>query len=488
MSTRRTILRTGLATAAAGTVGGLGQWARALAASAAPAGAPLAAGRTPATPTPFAVPLPVPPELRPVRRTASTDHYSVAMVKSRSVIVPGTSTEVLTYNGSFPGPTIRAKSGRRVVVEQRNCLDMPVSVHLHGASVPADSDGSSMATIRPGGTRTYTYPNLQPATTLWMHDHAHHMEAEHVYRGLAGLYLIEDQTEAALRLPSGRYEVPLVLRDAHLDERAQLVFTMDDPVNRSVILVNGRPWPYLRVQARKYRFRMVNASNLRIFVLCLSDGSEIVQIGSDGGLLERPARGPVLALSPGERADFVIDFSRYSPGTQVVLQNLIGPGPVEQVGQVMRFDVGGPAPDPSVVPETLVTLPVLPAPTVERSFVLNMDEPGTGDRAYINGQVFDPDRIDTTVPWGSSEVWTVTNASTTVPHNFHLHLVQFRLLERDGVPAVGAEAGQKDTVLLFPGQTAKLHVHFASYRGVYPYHCHMIDHSAMGMMAQMRIG
>lgn len=429
----------------------------------------------------------MPKVLAPYRRTSTADYYAVTMSRTSHEILPGTRTDVLTYNGTFPGPTIRARKGRTAVVRQINALDMPTSVHLHGGSNPVEHDGGMMDTIAPGRSRTYVYANDQVGATLWTHDHAHHMESEHVYRGLSGLYLLGDKAEDALGLPSGRYEVPLILRDAQFDAAGQMVYTMDDAENRTTILVNGAPWPYMKVEARKYRFRMLNSCNLRIFILCLNDGSQVTQIGSDGGLLPAPAATPVLVLSPGERADFVVDFSKYAPGTQLTLQNMLGPGPTELVGQIMRFDVGEKTPDTSRVPDVLTTLPALPKPTVERSFELRMDEPGTGDKAYINGKTFDAGRIDTNIKWGDTEVWTVTNTSTTIPHNFHTHLVQFRILERDGQPVYPAEAGLKDTVLLFPGQTARLQLTFDTHKGVYPYHCHMIDHSAMGMMAQMKI-
>ncbi|MFD0028927.1 multicopper oxidase family protein [Streptomyces sp. NPDC055059] len=484
MLTRRHAIRLGLTTGAVGAVGAAGGLFQTLT-SGGSANAATAAG-APAV-TPFAVPLPVPKVLAPYRRTSTADYYAVTMSRTSHQILPGTRTDVLTYNGTFPGPTIRARKGRTAVVRQINALDMPTSVHLHGGSNPVEHDGGMMDTIAPGRSRTYVYANDQVGATLWTHDHAHHMESEHVYRGLSGLYLLGDRTEDALGLPSGRYEVPLILRDAQFDAAGQMVYTMDDAENRTTILVNGAPWPYMKVEARKYRFRMLNSCNLRIFILCLNDGSQVTQIGSDGGLLPAPAATPVLVLSPGERADFVVDFSRYAPGTQLTLQNMLGPGPTELVGQIMRFDVGEKTPDTSRVPDVLTTLPALPKPTVERSFELRMDEPGTGDKAYINGKTFDAGRIDTNIKWGDTEVWTVTNTSTTIPHNFHTHLVQFRILERDGQPVYPAEAGLKDTVLLFPGQTARLQLTFDTHKGVYPYHCHMIDHSAMGMMAQMKI-
>ncbi|MFB7991328.1 multicopper oxidase family protein [Streptomyces sp. NPDC056002] len=484
MLTRRHAIRLGLTTGAVGAVGAAGGLFQTLT-SGGSANAATAAG-APAV-TPFAVPLPVPKVLAPYRRTSTADYYAVTMSRTSHRILPGTRTDVLTYNGTFPGPTIRARKGRTAVVRQINALDMPTSVHLHGGSNPVEHDGGMMDTIAPGRSRTYVYANDQVGATLWTHDHAHHMESEHVYRGLSGLYLLGDKAEDALGLPSGRYEVPLILRDAQFDAAGQMVYTMDDAENRTTILVNGAPWPYMKVEARKYRFRMLNSCNLRIFILCLNDGSQVTQIGSDGGLLPAPAPTPVLVLSPGERADFVVDFSKYAPGTRLTLQNMLGPGPTELVGQIMRFDVGEKTPDTSRVPDVLTTLPALPKPAVERSFELRMDEPGTGDKAYINGKTFDAGRIDTDIKWGDTEVWTVTNTSTTIPHNFHTHLVQFRILERDGQPVYPAEAGLKDTVLLFPGQTARLQLTFDTHKGVYPYHCHMIDHSAMGMMAQMKI-
>ncbi|WNO73416.1 multicopper oxidase family protein [Streptomyces sp. AM8-1-1] len=486
MLTRRHAIRLGLTTGAVGAVGAAGGVFQTLTTPSGTAKGATAAG-APAV-TPFAVPLPLPKVLKPYLRTGTADFYAVTMSRTSHEILPGRRTDVLTYNGSFPGPTIRARSGRTAVVKQINALEMPTSVHLHGGNNPVAHDGGMMDTIAPGRSRTYVYANKQPGATLWTHDHAHHMESEHVYRGLSGLYLLGDAAEDRLGLPSGAYEVPLILRDAQFDDAGAMVYTMDDAFNRTTIMVNGRPWPYLKVQGRKYRFRMLNSSNLRIFILRLSDGSQMTQIGSDGGLLPAPAPAPVLVLSPGERADFVIDFAQYAPGTQLVLENLIGPGPVEQVGKVMRFDVGEKVADPSRVPDVLTTLPALAKPTVERTFELQMDEPETGGhQAYINGKTFDAKRIDTEIRWGTTELWTVTNKSATIPHNFHTHLVQFRILERDGQPVYPAEAGWKDTVLLFPGQTVKLQLTFDSHRGVFPYHCHMIDHSAMGMMAHMKI-
>lgn len=480
---RRNVLGLGVATTVAATVGltDLGSTASA----ALPAASPVA------PPALFQAALTRPERLRPYRRTRTTDFYRVAMRQVRRPVLPGSSTELWTYNGSFPGPTIAATTGRRVVVTQVNHLQHATSVHLHGGSTSQADDGSPMDPILPGSSRTYEYANAQRGATLWMHDHAHHQEAENVYRGLSNVYLLRDSVEARLPLPAGRYDVPLVVRDAQFDDQGQLVYTMGDELNRTTILVNGRPWPVMKVEGRQYRFRLVNSSNLRFFILRLSNGAPVSLIGTDGGLLASPVVTPVLVVTPGERVDFVVDFAQFAPGTQIVLENLIGPGPVEQVGKVMRFDVGAKTRDTSSVPSILSVVAPAKKATVERSFELSMDEMdmggGMGPMGYINGRVFDPERIDTQIRWGTTEEWTVRNVGTTIPHNFHTHLVQFRVVERDGAAPDPAEAGWKDTVALFPGQSVKLRLTFDSYRGVFPYHCHMIDHSAMGMMAQMKI-
>lgn len=442
-----------------------------------------------ADPEPFGTELSVPPVLTPVSVSGGVDRYVVPVQSGRARILPGALTDVLTFNGSFPGPTIKAWSGRPVSVTYRNLLQDPISVHLHGGSVPAGDDGVPMDTFGPGESRTYTYPNRQPHASLWYHDHAHHSESEHVYRGLSGSYLLTDADELALPLPVGSYDVPIALRDAHFDESGQLVYTMDEIFGRPTLLTNGKPSPYFKVAARKYRFRLLNSSNLRHLRLRLADSSPITQIGSDGGLLPRPYDTDVLWLSPGERADVVIDFSRYPVGTQLVLENTVGPtGDSEEVRPVLRFDVVRKVRDPSSVPAILRTLPAQPEASRERSMELNMSQVSDGSWiATINGKVYDPNRIDINVRQDTAEIWTITNPSELVPHNFHAHLVQFRVIERNGKEPGPGEAGLKDTVRMAPGDTVRIKLHFNSYRGVYVYHCHMVDHSAMGMMAQMKI-
>ncbi|MFI9173096.1 multicopper oxidase family protein [Streptomyces lincolnensis] len=476
MISRRSLLRAGAGSAA-------------LAVPLLSPGTARAADLDPATIAKYAVPMPRIPVQRPSRVVDGTAYYAVDMREAEAQILPGARTRVLTYGGAFPGRTFLAARGRRTVVSRLNSLHMPTSVHLHGAHVPPEHDGGPMDLIAPGARRSYTYDNEQTHANLWFHDHAHHHESEHVYRGLSAFYLLTDRTERSLPLPSGEFDVPILLRDARFDTDNQLVYAMDDFLNRNTILVNGRPWPYFRVAARKYRFRILNSTNLRFFTLKLSDGGSFTQIGSDGGLLAEPFETTELRLSAGERADIVVDFARYPVGHSVELINDNGPGPAEHVGKVMRFDVTRTAADDSSVPARLRTLPALPAPTVERTVDLRMDEDGRPHpRAYIDEKLYDHDRVDTEIRYGATELWTVRNVNRLAPHNFHMHLVQFRVMERNGRPVTGGpEGGLKDTVTLLAGETVKLQATFTGHRGTYVYHCHMLDHSAMGMMATMKI-
>ncbi|MEU7023994.1 multicopper oxidase family protein [Streptomyces sp. NPDC046203] len=481
-----------MATSAVGAAGLLIP-ATAGSATASPAGATGAAGARgasavtdldPASVPKFTQAMPLAPTATPyMSMPMMMDCYALTIQEADKEVLPGALTRVWTFNGSFPGPVLKARSGVRTVVDQTNNLPVGISVHLHGAHVSADNDGDPMVLIPPnGGSKTYTYPNSQPHANLWFHDHAHHAESESAFRGLAGTYLLTDDVEQSLNLPSGAYDVPIQLRDAHFDDQAQLVYQMGDQ-SRNVILANGKAWPYLNVAARKYRFRLCNTANTRFFTLALSDGATFQQIGSDGGLLPAPVTVNQVVISPGERADIVVDFSKYAVGTTLELRNEGTGGLIDQISKVLQFRVDRTAADTSVVPSTLRTLPALPAATVNRSFTLAMG----GGVATINGLAYEHGRIDTEIAYGATEVWTVTNPGPG-NHNFHVHLVQFRVIERNGTPVTsGPEYGLKDTVRVGAGETVKIQATFTGYRGQYLYHCHMFDHAAMGMMATLRV-
>ncbi len=438
-----------------------------------------------AVPAPYSVPLSVPPVLQPVSRSSTTDTYAVTMKEADVEILPGVQTRIWGYEGHFPGPTIKARTGRKVVIKQTNALENGASVHLHGGHTPSADDGQPMDMVMPGMSRDYTYPNLQIASTLWYHDHAHHTEAEAVFRGLAGTYLLTDELEDALKLPSGDQDVVLMLRDARFDDKGQIVYSMfDGPDARNVLLVNGRPQPYMKVSGRKYRLRFINGSNGRHYVLGLSNGDPLTVIASDGGLLPSPVDASAIAMSPAERVEVVIDFAKYPAGTQIVLTNT-DPEAIDGTREVMRFDVGDKAQDDSRLPDRLRVLPPVGTATNTRDIVLNFDLL-TGNPT-INGKVYDPERVDEQMAFGVDEIWQVTNKDTTFRHNFHMHGLHFRVLDRDGKAVTGHEAGWKDTVSVPGGSTVRLNARFDTNVGRYVFHCHMLEHSSMGMMATYEV-
>lgn len=469
------------------TLGGLGAGVLAMPKLLSPRSEEFHAEAATADPPPydaFATPMPLPSVLRPSTTTGGTDVYQLDIAAGTAELLPGYQTPIFAYGNRFVGPVIRARRDRPVAVRFRNRLTVPTNVHLHGGHTPAEHDGHPMDLIQPGEALTYRYPNAQQAATLWYHAHSHHTEAEHVYRGLHGFYLLSDDEEARLRLPSGRYDVPIMLRDAKFDEQANLIHALEDPAVRSTILVNGRAKPYFAVEARKYRLRLLNSANERVLRLSL-DGATFHQIGSDGGLLPAPKPRTQLQVTSGERADVVVDFSRYPIGTQLMLTDSVK-------GDLLRFDVAAAPrePDRSRLLSRLGGEHRLATPTAERDVVFRFEfPPDAAPRALVNDRTFDADRVDFTIRRGTTEVWNLINADDPIGlhHNFHMHLAQFQVLERDGGAPGPDDIGWKDTVYLPPGARVKVQATFRSYLGRYMYHCHFIEHSSLGMMAQMEI-
>jgi spore coat protein A len=434
---------------------------------------------------PFRAELPRIPELRPTRRTRARDVYDLTIRHGTAEILRGFQTPVFGYDGQYPGPTIRARRGREVIVRQRNALSVDVNVHLHGGVVPAAHDGHPMDLIAPGTVKRYRYPNDQGAATLWYHDHAHGRTARSVYRGLAGFYVVEDEREERLELPRGAFDVPLMIQDRAFNRDGSLRYASSPEPGflGDTILVNGVVAPRMRVRRRLYRFRLLNASNARRYKLVLGGGRPMFQIASDGGLLERPLKRRAITISPAERIDVIVDFRDYAPGTELVLHNDLGS---RSTVAVMRFDVdrGGGA-EEARVPRRLRELRPLPAPAVDRRFELSLAT-GGGILWQIGGRSFDPNRIDVRPRLGTSERWAFVNTSTRL-HPMHTHGFRFRVLKRSLGPVPRSERGWKDTVPVRPGETVTVQPWFAPYPGRYVFHCHALEHGDFGMMLQMEV-
>jgi spore coat protein A len=433
----------------------------------------------------------LPPLLRPVRVDETTDYYEITHRAGAIEILPDMRTAIWGYEGMAPGPTIVATRGRRVVVRHTNHLTVPTAVHLHGGVTPSESDGFPTDVIAPGTSRTYVYPNEQPAATLWYHDHAMHHTGRNVYMGLAGLYLVHDEEERALRLPDGPFDVPLLIQERSLRRDGSLAYDTDRNIGAlgDIVLVNGVPWPRMEVCARKHRFRVVNGANASVYQLALSSGRPLVQIATDSGLLPTPVQSASIPLAMAERVELVIDFSPYPIGSRVVLRNLMADGPR---ADIMCFDVVRSEHDPSELPERLSSVERIPtsAAVRNREFIFSRGSVSLSRAAEwaINGQGFDPSRPIAAPSLGDVEIWRLTNRKVLgvlgIVHPVHLHLVRFQVVDRNGRAPLAHEAGWKDTVAVAPEEDVRVIARFEGHRGRYLIHCHNLEHEDHEMMAR----
>ncbi len=438
----------------------------------------------------FSRPLAIPP-LAESTVVDGVRTFSLTAQEGVSSFRDGAGTPTWGFDGAYLGPTLVAERGERVAVEVQNALPEPTTVHWHGMHLPAEMDGGPHQVVEPGATWTPSWTIDQPAATLWYHPHLHGETEEHVANGLAGMFLLRDTEETALDLPRdyGVDDIPVIVQDVRFEDDGRFdrgpqsfVGTLGDE-----LLVNGTLAPYLDVTTEAVRLRLLNASSARIYDFRFDDEREFAVVGSDGGLLAAPASVDSLLLSPGERAEIVV---RMSPGERVVLQSTppdLGGLPVISQGNGGEdsFDVlqlrAAEALAPR--PELPAALAALPEPEVsdvsqERFFSLN----GTD----INDRSMDMTRIDEVVELGATELWTVRN-QMAFPHNFHVHDVQFRILDIGGSPPPPHLAGWKDTVYLHPNTDYRLLLTFEDYSDPdtpYMYHCHLLSHEDDGMMGQ----
>ena len=442
------------------------------------------------------------PFTTPLKRPATVSGTSATFTASASSseVIPGTSTGFLAYNNSIPGPTISINSGQTLNINFMNSLSEGTNIHWHGLEVPADQDGFPTSNISAGSNYNFSFPVSNRASAYWYHSHPEGATASQVYKGMAGFFIVRDAEEAALNLPSGDYEVPLVIQDKRLDNSNQLIYspTTNDIMTGWLgdkILVNGIYAPYLSVATRFYRFRVLNGSNARIYNLALSNSASFYVTGSDGGLLSAPVSTQSLMLSPGERADILINFSSYSVGTEIYLQsNSFTSMSQGNEFKIMKFKVDKSEAETFSLPSSLSVINSLSPASADttRSFVLKADPmgtmPGMSGMHTINDKIFDENRVDEIVQAGSTEVWEIENTSDE-PHPMHIHGVQFLVLQRTGGrnALIPTENGWKDTALLMPGEKIRIIMKFPSYLGKFVFHCHNLEHEEDGMMLVFEI-
>ena len=480
--------------------------------------------------TPFVDPLPLPPIAKPQGLRAlptsaklKLPYYRLAArpidMKVHRALKP---TRFWSYGGSVPGPTLETRSGEGVLVEWANELPqqhfLPIDhrlhgaerekprvrtvAHLHGAKTRPESDGYPEDWVVPGKSAVYHYPNKQDAAMLWYHDHAMGINRLNIYAGLFGSFLVRDAVEDALNLPRGEFEVPLALFDRLLTPDGQLYYPVSDKpdapwvpeVFGDAILVNGKLFPYSEVKARKYRLRVLNASNGRFYHLAFSNGMEFHQIGTDQGLLPAPVALKSLLIAPGERADLVVDFAQHR-GEAIVLKN--------DAFVVMQFRVSAQkVEDNSSLPRTLRPVLRIGESQAVKTRLLTLDEytnlVAEPILLLLNGTYWHQPITEKPV-LNTTEIWSFVNP-TDDSHPIHLHLVRFQILDRQhyepwayqtknelkflgpAEPPAPNEAGWKDTVRADPRMVTRIIVPFEGFIGRYVWHCHILEHEDNEMM------
>ncbi|MBK8980762.1 MAG: multicopper oxidase domain-containing protein [Ignavibacteria bacterium] len=412
---------------------------------------------------------------------------------------PGPNTETLSINGSYPGPSVVIAKGSTFTANFVNNYTEPATIHWHGLNVPELMDGHPKDSIPPGGNYTYTFPVLNRGGTYFYHSHADMLTAEHVYKGFAGFFIVDDPAEIGLGLPRGNFDIPLCIQDRRSVNIPQFTYNplMNDIMNGflgDAPLINGTPDAYFDVSRTLYRFRLLNGSNARIYKIAFSDNRAFHIIATDGGLKDEAVQVTSFFLSPGERTDILVDFSPYTIGNSVILKSLpfTAPGAGTYVQgtemNLLRFDITDNTGSGGLIPAALPPINYYSISDVKttRTFTLTMIMGGM-NMHRINGLTFEMNRIDWETPQNSLEEWRIINASNML-HPMHSHSEQFQVYSRNGSTILPPEdKGWKDTVLINPFETVRLLVKFNNYKGIFLFHCHNLEHEDDGMMLNFKI-
>lgn len=447
--------------------------------------------------------------------TLSGADFNLTLQNGTFSFYEGINTATMGVNGNILGPTLIMNNGDSVNIKVTNQLADTTTIHWHGMHVSSQNDGGPHTTIAPGATWNPKFTVLDKATTFWYHPHLHEKTNFHVSKGIAGFIIVRDAEEAALNLPRtyGVDDFPLAIQTKTFDSNKEIVVPSNSD---NVLMVNATINANLDVPAQVVRFRLLDGASQRVFNIGLSDNRSFSQIGSDGGLLESTNAVTRLQLSPGERAEILIDFSSMEGQTISLMSyasefgngiygatypgmgagiSLDGYNPNVLNGQdfsLIQFHVVSPTGDPvTTIPESLVSnIPLLEENAdTTRSFTLSAVAMGSnalnGD-FLINGASFDMGVINEIIPLNNTEIWSITNQSP-IAHPFHIHDVQFYILDRNGVKPSEAESGRKDVVLVNSMETVRFVTEFRDFADdavPYMYHCHMLTHEDTGMMGQ----
>ncbi len=446
-------------------------------------------------------PLPIPPLLTGTEIDGQKV-YDLTMQKGVSNFVEGKETETWGYNGNILGPSLLMHKGDDVVLNVTNKLGEPTTTHWHGVHLPAKMDGGPYQVIENGATWKAQFTILNEAATYFYHPHLLHKTAEQIYRGLAGLFIIKDaQNEPGLPDHYGIDDIPLIVQGKSFNADGLLDYDGHiEGVKGDYVLVNGAITPTFQAPAQIVRFRVVNASNARIYNFGFSDNRQFYQVGTDGGPLENPVPLTRLLMAPAERAEILVDFSGQE-NSQVRLVSYSGevagmtPFWARDALDKKTFDVliinVKPATENAItaLPDTLSSIIRLNESQASVTRTLSLEVSVFGFKMTIDGQSMDMARIDQTVKLNETEIWDISNPSPMV-HPFHIHDIQFQILSRNGQPPPENEHGWKDTVLVKQDETVRFIAHFGDFADPdipYMYHCHILEHEDGGMMGQFLV-
>ncbi len=450
--------------------------------------------------------------------TISGTDIELTLQNGTYAFYPGETTTTMGANGNILGPTILLNKGDFVNFIVNNQIGETTTIHWHGMHVSAENDGGPHTTIASGATWNPGFTVLDKAATYWYHPHLHYKTNEHVSKGIAGFIIVTDNDEAALTLPRtyGVDDFPMVLQTKDFDANNQIIV----PSNADdVAMVNATINPYLDAPAQVVRIRLLNGSSQRVFNVGLSDNQTFYQIASDGGLLGEPNQATRLLLSPGERAEILVDFTgkngqtiylksyaselpngiygATNPGNNAsMVLDGYNPNPLNGADfNLLQFNIGAQTASPvTTVPTSLVNVTPLLESTSNTTRTLTFSPVSMGinqlnGEFLINDVSFDMDVINYTIPFDNTEIWELTNQSA-IAHPFHIHDVQFYVLTRNGVAPPVHEQGRKDVVFVKPQETVRFITKFETFADAtvpYMYHCHMLTHEDGGMMGQFAV-
>ena len=421
--------------------------------------------------------------------------------KSEVNIFEDAKTEVLTFQGDLPNPTIRISKGDTFDLNLVNKLADPTIIHWHGLIVPEEMDGHPKDAIETNQIKHYHYSVNQNAGTYWYHTHPHGRTGEEIYHGLSGLYIVDNKDEESLNLPKDEFEIPLIIQDRRFDNKRQLLYK--DPnflqdhngVMGDVIVVNSTPFPFHEVKTGKYRLRILNASSVRTYKLAFDTIEKFLLIGTDAGLLEEPIIVDSVVLSVAERVDIIVDFKDKQVGDRVILKTLgfkegtnmkmnANYPSFDAIMDIMQFHITEEFQDISVIPNNLAIIPRIKESEAIQTRTITM-EIMAGGVWTLDKKPYDMHRIDQKVKLGTTEIWEIKN-TVHMAHPFHIHGVLFQVLDRSGKINFPTDKGWKDTVLVMPNETVRVIMNF-TVPGLFLYHCHILEHEDHAMMANFLV-